>query len=65
MNKSALKWRDIDAYHAQFSKNIQAILQLLRKAIMQAASGATETISYGNILGFTLRQTPSLFLKKI
>lgn len=47
MNKSALKWRDIDAYHAQFSKNIQAILQLLRKAIMQAAPGATETISYG------------------
>ena len=47
MNKSALKWKDIDAYHAQFSKKIQAILQLLRKSITQAAPKATETICYG------------------
>lgn len=47
MNKSALKWNNIDDYHAQFPKNIQAILQQLRKTITIAAPQATETISYG------------------
>ena len=47
MNKPALKWKDIDAYHAQYPLKFQKLLQQLRKVIKQAAPGATETISYG------------------
>lgn len=56
MNKSALKWKNIDAYHAQFPKNIQTILQQLRKTIIQAAPNATEIISYG-MPAFKLNKT--------
>jgi uncharacterized protein YdhG (YjbR/CyaY superfamily) len=47
MNKSNLKCRDIDAYHACFPAYIQNILGQLRQTIRQAAPNATETISYG------------------
>jgi uncharacterized protein YdhG (YjbR/CyaY superfamily) len=47
MNKSKLKFRDIDEYHSSFPAGIQKILTQLRQAIKQAAPKATETISYG------------------
>jgi len=47
MNKSNLKYRDIDEYHAAQPVNIRETLELLRHTIKQAAPMATETISYG------------------
>ncbi|MBS1559853.1 MAG: DUF1801 domain-containing protein [Bacteroidetes bacterium] len=47
MNTSGAVWKNIDEYHAQFSKEIQAVLQQLRQSIKQAAPKTTETISYG------------------
>jgi uncharacterized protein YdhG (YjbR/CyaY superfamily) len=47
MNKSNLKFRGIDEYHASFPADIQKILEKLRKTIKQAAPKAVETISYG------------------
>jgi len=47
MNKSNLKFRDIDEYHATFPADLQEILQQLRFAIKQSAPKAKETISYG------------------
>jgi len=47
MNKSDLKFRDIDEYHDSFPAKIQSILGKLRQAIREAAPQATETISYG------------------
>ncbi|NVN94927.1 MAG: DUF1801 domain-containing protein [Bacteroidetes bacterium] len=47
MNKSNLKFRDIDEYHALFPDDIQKILELLRQIIKQAAPQTIETISYG------------------
>ena len=47
MNKSNLKFRNIDAYHSSYPANIQKILNQFRQAIKQAAPNATETISYG------------------
>lgn len=38
---------DIDDYHKTFPRNVQDKLKQLRKAIMQAAPKAQETISYG------------------
>jgi len=47
MNKSNLKFRDIDEYHALFPADIQKILEQLRQTIKQAAPQTNETISYG------------------
>lgn len=47
MNKSNLKFRDIDEYHSSFPTDIQKILEQLRLTVKQAAPKATETISYG------------------
>ncbi len=47
MNKSNLKFKDINTYHTSQSKDIQKILEQLRQAIKQVAPQATETISYG------------------
>jgi uncharacterized protein YdhG (YjbR/CyaY superfamily) len=47
MNKSNLKFKDVDAYHASFPADIQKILEQLRQTIKQAAPQVTETISYG------------------
>ncbi|MBS1491209.1 MAG: DUF1801 domain-containing protein [Bacteroidetes bacterium] len=47
MNTSGIAWKNIDEYHAQFSKEMQAVLQQLRQVIKQAAPQTTETISYG------------------
>ena len=47
MNKSNLKFRDIDEYHALFPDYIQKILEQLRQTIKQAALQTIETISYG------------------
>jgi uncharacterized protein YdhG (YjbR/CyaY superfamily) len=47
MNKSNLKFRDIDDYHSSCPANIRKILEQLRQTIKQAAPKATETISYG------------------
>jgi len=47
MNKSNLKFRDIDEYHALFPADIQKILEQLRQTIKQAAPQIIETISYG------------------
>ena len=47
LNKSNLKYRDINEYHAQFPDHIQKILEQLRKVIKQAAPQTIETISYG------------------
>jgi uncharacterized protein YdhG (YjbR/CyaY superfamily) len=47
MNKSSLKFGDVDAYHASFPADIQEILEQLRQTIRQAAPQAIETISYG------------------
>lgn len=47
MNKSNLKFKDIDEYHNSFPADIQNIVGQLRQAIRQAAPQATETISYG------------------
>lgn len=47
MNKSNLKFRDIDEYHSSCPADIQKILKQLRQTIKQAAPKATETISYG------------------
>lgn len=47
MNKSNIKFRDIDEYHSSFPADIRKILQELRQAIKQAAPKETETISYG------------------
>ena len=41
------KYRDIDAYIAEFPEEVQALLQKLRSVIRQTAPGATEAISYG------------------
>ena len=42
----ATKFKTIDDYHAAFPKNIQSILNSLRKTIKQAAPQAQEVISY-------------------
>jgi uncharacterized protein YdhG (YjbR/CyaY superfamily) len=47
MNKSNLKYRDIDEYHSSFPADIQKVLEQLRQTIKQAAPKAAETISYG------------------
>lgn len=47
MNTSGLKWKNIDEYHSQFPKEIQHVLQQLRKTIKQTAPQSIETISYG------------------
>ncbi len=47
MNKSNLKFRDIDEYHALFPDDIQKILEQLRQTIKQATPQTIETISYG------------------
>lgn len=47
MNKSSLKFKDIDEYHASFPADIQKILEQLRQTIKQAAPQVTEAISYG------------------
>jgi uncharacterized protein YdhG (YjbR/CyaY superfamily) len=47
MNKSNLKFNDIDTYHPSQSADIQKILEQLRQAIKQVAPQATETFSYG------------------
>jgi uncharacterized protein YdhG (YjbR/CyaY superfamily) len=47
MNKSNLKFRDVDEYHSSFSADIQKVLEQLRQTIRQAAPQAVETISYG------------------
>jgi uncharacterized protein YdhG (YjbR/CyaY superfamily) len=47
MNKSNLKFRDIDEYHSSFPADIQKVLEQLRQTIKQAAPKAVETISYG------------------
>jgi len=40
------KFKTIDEYHSSFPKNVQDILENLRKTIKQIAPQATETISY-------------------
>ncbi len=47
MNKSILKFKDIDEYHSSCPTDIQKILEQLRQTIKQAAPKAIETISYG------------------
>lgn len=47
MNKSHLKYKDIDAYHAAQSAEHLEILESLRQTIKKAAPKATEIISYG------------------
>ncbi len=47
MNKSNLKFRDIDEYHSSCPADIQKILEQLRQTIKEAAPKVTETISYG------------------
>ena len=47
MNKSNLKFNDIDEYHASQPADIRKVLEQLRQAIKQFAPQATETISYG------------------
>jgi uncharacterized protein YdhG (YjbR/CyaY superfamily) len=47
MNKSNLKFRDIDEYHASQAADIRKTLEQLRQTIKHAAPQATETISYG------------------
>ncbi len=47
MNKSNLKFSNIDGYHSSFPAGIQKILEQLRLTIKQAAPKVTETISYG------------------
>lgn len=47
MNKSNLKFRNIDEYHSMFPAGIQEVLQKLRMTIRQAAPEAEEIISYG------------------
>jgi len=57
--------KDIDSYIASFPKDIQAILEKLRKTIREAAPEATETISYqmptfrlnGNLVHFAAYET--------
>lgn len=56
--------KTIDAYISQFSPDLQATLQTLRKVIQEAAPGATEKISYqmptfylnGNLVHFAAFQ---------
>ncbi|MFZ5976981.1 MULTISPECIES: DUF1801 domain-containing protein [Hydrotalea] len=47
MNKSNLKFNDIDEYHASQSAGIRKVLEQLRQGIKQVAPQATDTISYG------------------
>ncbi len=47
MNKSNLKFRDIDEYHSSCPKEMQIVLEQLRGAIKSAAPKAREIISYG------------------
>lgn len=47
MNKSNLKFTDIDEYHSCQPADIQKTLEQLRQTIKQAAPLATEAISYG------------------
>jgi uncharacterized protein YdhG (YjbR/CyaY superfamily) len=44
---SKKQFKDIDEYIATFPKNVQDILEELRRTIREAAPEATETISYG------------------
>lgn len=47
MNKSHLKFKDIDEYHACQPQEHKEVLEVLRQAIRQIAPQATESISYG------------------
>jgi len=47
MNKSNIKYRDIDEYHASQPEEFREMLEQIREAIKQAAPMATEIISYG------------------
>jgi len=47
MDKKMGRPASIDEYITQFPKDIQAILQQVRRVIREAAPGATEKISYG------------------
>jgi len=47
LNKSNLKFKNLDEYHSSFPADIQKILEQLRQTIKQAAPKATEMISYG------------------
>src|SRR6266566_7323657 len=40
------EWKTIDEYIEAFPKDVQGILQRIRKTIREAAPGAVETISY-------------------
>ena len=64
METKNTKYKTIDAYISQFSPDLQATLQTLRKVIQEAAPGATEKISYqmptfylnGNLVHFAAFQ---------
>lgn len=56
MNRSDIKYRNIDEYHALQPAAFRETLEQLRQAIIMAAPGATETISYG---------MPAFMLKKV
>ena len=47
MDKKMQRPTSIDEYITQFPKDIQAILQQVRRVIRESAPGATEKISYG------------------
>lgn len=40
-------YKNIDEYIATFPKDVQDILQQIRKTVLESAPGAEETISYG------------------
>jgi uncharacterized protein YdhG (YjbR/CyaY superfamily) len=48
MDRASMKvYGDIDEYIAQFPKDVQAILEMIRKLIRELAPDAKEAISYG------------------
>ena len=47
MDKKLERPTSIDEYITQFPKDVQAILQQIRRVIRETAPGATEKISYG------------------
>jgi len=46
MDRSKKEWKTIDEYIGAFPKDVQGILQRIRKTIRKAAPEAVETISY-------------------
>ncbi len=46
MDRSKKEWKTIDEYIGAFPKDVQGILQRIRKTIRNAAPEAVETISY-------------------